>query len=52
MSRATIWGFLLKDTLTCRKGGQGFKPATFQLLNNPLYLLSCSHPICGIYKKL
>lgn len=34
----------LKDTSTCRQGSRGIDPATFRLLDDPLYLLGHSQP--------
>ena len=36
------FSILLKDTLTCSQGEPGFEPATFQLWDDLLYILSNS----------
>ena len=46
-SSRAIWGILLKDTST----HMGFEPATFWLLDDPLYLLSYSRYIKSLIKR-
>ena len=44
-SWGAMWGSVScsQDTSTCSWGEPGFKPVTFQSLDDPLYLLSYSH---------